>query len=149
MMQLMQLLAAFALGALLMYGYVRLKGHENAEVKRLRAKLTAKSDELSAYKGDVQEHFLETAKAVDDLTRSYQGVFEQLERDAHRLVGEAHFRGALEERLALERSTPEVASVEEVLDNPASAAQRPAPQPAVVAVRPAPPEAQLKPDPAG
>jgi uncharacterized membrane-anchored protein YhcB (DUF1043 family) len=147
MMQLVQLLAAFALGALLMYGYVRLKGHENAEVKRLRAKLTAKSDELSAYQGDVQEHFVETAKAIDDLTRSYQGVFEQLERDAHRLVGEAHFRGALEERLALERSTPEVPKVEEVLDNPASAAQRPA-RPAVVAVT-APQDAQLKPDPAG
>lgn len=148
-MQLVQLLAACAVGALLMYGYVRLKGRENAEVKRLQAKLTAKTDELDAYKGDVQEHFLGTAKAIDDLTRSYQGVFEQLEHDAHRLVGEAHFRSALGERLALERSTPEVATVAEILDNPASAAQRPAPNPAVVAVRPAPTDAQLKPDPAG
>jgi len=147
MMQLVQLLAACAVGALLMYGYVRLRGRENAEVKRLQARLTAKTDELSTYKSDVQEHFLGTAKAIDDLTRSYQGVFEQLERDAHRLVGEAHFRSALGERLALERSTPVVARVDEVLDNPASAAQRPAPQPAVVTVRPA--DAQLKPDPAG
>lgn len=149
MMQLVQLLAACVVGALLMYGYIRLRGGENAEVKRLQAKLTAKTDELSTYKSDVQEHFLGTAKAIDDLTRSYQGVFEQLEHDAHRLVGETHFRNALEARLALERSTPEVARVEEVLDNPASAAQRPNPQPAVVAVRPTPPDAQLKPDPAG
>lgn len=121
----LQLLVACAVGALLMYGYTRLRGRENAEVKRLQAKLTAKTDELAAYKSDVQEHFLGTAKAIDELTQSYQGVFEQLERDAHRLVGEAHFRGALAERLALERATPEVAAVDEVLDNPASAAGRP------------------------
>lgn len=130
----LQLLAACAVGALLMYGYIRLRGRENAEVKRLQAKLTAKTDELDAYKRDVREHFLGTAKAVDELTEAYKSVFEQLERDAHRLVGEAHFRGALEERLALERGTPKVAAVaemggkraDEVPDNPASG--QPAPR---------------------
>lgn len=148
MTDLFQLLAAFALGALLMYGFVRLRGRQDAEAKRLQARLTAKTDELAAYKSDVQEHFLGTARAIDELTRSYQGVFEQLERDAHRLVGEAHFRAALEERLALERATPEVARVDEtaddVLDNPASA-----PRPVVVAAGRASRDAQLKPDPAG
>lgn len=149
----LQLLVAFMLGALLMYGFVRLRGREDAEVKRLRAKLTAKTDELAAYKSDVQEHFLGTAKAMDELTTSYRGVFEQLEQGAHRLVGEAHFRDALGARLALERATPDLATVDEtvdrkgdetgneVLDNPASA-----PRSAVVAVRPAP-DAGLNPDP--
>ena len=84
MTQTLQLLAACALGALLMYGYLFLRGRGNAEVKRLQAKLTAKT--------------------------------EQLERDAHRLVGEGHFHGALEERRALDRSTPKVAAVRELND---------------------------------
>jgi len=144
----LQLLAAFMLGALLMYGFMRLRGREDAEVKRLRAKLTAKTDELAAYRSDVQEHFLGTAKAIDELTRSYRGVFEQLEQGAHRLVGEAHFRDALEARLALERAPPDLATVDEVLDNPASA-----PRPAVISVRPTPDAGlnpdRLKPDPTG
>jgi uncharacterized protein len=149
MMQLLQLLAACALGALLMYGFERLRGRENAEVKRLQAKLTAKTDELSAYKSDVQEHFLGTAQAIDALTRSYRGVFAQLERDAHRLVGETPFQRALAERQALERATPELAAVDEtplggaettpVPDNPAAASQTvTAPPPARPAVHPAP-----------
>lgn len=152
MIQLLQLLAACTLGALLMYGFERLRGRENAEVKRLQAKLTAKTDELSAYKSDVQEHFLGTAQAIDALTRSYQGVFAQLERDAHRLVGETHFQRALQERLALERAAPELAAVDETpliaemaaretadapLDNPAAAAPPTAAQ-ARPAVHPAP-----------
>lgn len=150
MMQVLQLLAACALGALLMYGFERLRGRENAEVKRLQAKLTAKTDELSAYKSDVQEHFLGTAQAIDALTRSYQGVFAQLERDAHRLVGETPFQRALAERLALERATPELAAVDETplgrtetedaaLDNPAAAPQTAtSTSPARPAVHPAP-----------
>lgn len=150
-MILLQLLAACAVGALLMYGYTRLRGREDAEVKRLRARLTAKTDELAAYKSDVQEHFLGTAKAVDALTRSYQDVFEQLERDARRLVGDGHFQGTLKPDAADPR-TPELATTDEavaeaadgavaesagkpadkgaddVLDNPASAAQRPVSQ---------------------
>lgn len=130
MTQTLQLLAACALGALLMWGYLSLRGRENAEVKRLQAKLTAKTDELAAYRSDVREHFLGTAEAVDELTESYKNVFEQLERDAHRLVGEGHFRGALEERRALGRSTPKVAAVREIAaetggevpDTPASVA---------------------------
>ena len=116
MTQTLQLLAACALGALLMYGYLFLRGRGNAEVKRLQAKLTAKTDELAAYKSNVREHFLGTAEAVDELTDLYKNVVEQLERDAHRLVGEGHFHGALEERRALDRSTPKVAAVRELND---------------------------------
>ncbi len=160
-----QLLAACAVGALLMYGYTRWRGHEDAEVKRLRARLTAKTDELAAYKSDVQEHFLDTAEAVDTLTRAHQEVFAQLERGAQRLVGDEHFQGALkpdapkpeEFKQVADRRTPELVTVgkavdypaeksvdettgepvdhsadtfnktDDVLDNPASAAQRPPP----------------------
>ena len=87
----LQLLVAFLVGALLMYGYTRVRGGENAEVRALKAKLETKTGELTAYKQDVQEHFLGTAEAIDSLTQSYRGVFEQLEADANRLVGETRF----------------------------------------------------------
>ena len=111
MIQLLQLLAACALGALLMYGFDRLRGRENAEVKRLQAKLTAKTDELSAYKSDVQEHFLGTAQAIDALTRSYQGVFAQLERATPELA-------AVDETPLTGRTAK---TANEPLDNPAAA----------------------------
>ena len=137
----LQLLAACALGALLMYGYLRWRGFEDAEVKRLRAKLTARTDELAAYKSDVREHFLGTAKAVDALTRAQQDVFAQLEGDAQRLVGDGlqalnphtttgnrppelvTVRKAVDEREA-DEATGKPAD-QEALDNPASAGQRP------------------------
>ena len=82
----LQLLVAFALGALLMYGFTRVRGGENAEIQQLKRQLEAKTQDLEAYKSDVQEHFLGTAEAVDTLTKSYRGVFEELERGANRLV---------------------------------------------------------------
>ena len=164
-MMILQLLAACAVGALLMYGYTRWRGREDVEVKRLRARLTAKTDELAAYKSDVREHFLDTAEAVDALTSAHQEVFAQLERGAQHLVGDGHFRGALKpdapkldvlkhvtNRLTpglvtagkavndpAEESVDEVTGkpvgqltdtfdkTDDVLDNPASASQRPPP----------------------
>lgn len=113
MIQLLQLLVACAVGALLMYGFFRVRGGDNAEVKRLQAQLKAKTDELNTYKGDVQEHFLGTARAIDGLTRSYQTVFEQLEYGAYRLVGEGQFRKALDNRVALEHNAPRVVAIDE------------------------------------
>lgn len=109
----LQLLVAFGVGALLMYGYTRIRGGENAEIRALQTKLGAKTAELEAYKQDVQEHFLGTAEAVDTLTQSYRGVFEQLEQGANRLVGETRFRGALNDRAALARGVPTVAVIDE------------------------------------
>lgn len=145
-MMVLQLLVACAAGALLMYGCLRWRGFEDAEVKRLRAKLTAKTDELVAYKSDVREHFLSTAKAVDALTRAQQDVFAQLEGDAQRLVGDGlqnalnphaatgsrppqlvTVRKAVDERETADEATGKPVDQEdkEVLDNPASAGQRP------------------------
>ncbi len=152
-MMLLQLLAAGVLGALLTYGYTRWRGREDAEVKRLRARLTAKTDELAAYKTEVQGHFLDTAEALDALTSAHRNVFEQLERGAQRLVGDGRQGALTPDALkpdALEQiarrvppelagsdtggaaeapvSTPEpdalAGTAEDVLDNPASAAQR-------------------------
>ena len=111
----LQLLVAFLVGALLMYGYSRIRGGQNAEVRALEAKLRAKTTELETYKQDVQEHFLGTAEAIDTLTQSYRSVFEQLEQDANRLVGETRFRGALSDRAAQARGVPTVAVVDETL----------------------------------
>ncbi len=123
----LQLLVAFLVGALLMYGYTRVWGGESAEVRALRAKLEAKTTELGAYKQDVQEHFLGTAEAIDSLTQSYRSVFEQLEADANRLVGETRFRGALKDRAASERGVETVAAIDETLRDGARG-QEPAPQ---------------------
>lgn len=113
MIQFWQLLAAFAVGALLTYGYFRLRGRENPEVRALQAKLRAKTDELDTYKSDVQEHFVGTAQAIDGLTKSYRNVFDQLEHDANRLLGARTFEDALEARAALERRTPELPAIDE------------------------------------
>lgn len=55
------------------------------------------------------------AEAIDSLTQSYQSVFEQLEADANRLVGETRFRGALRDRAASERGVKAVAAIDETL----------------------------------
>lgn len=109
----LQLLVAFALGALLMYGFTRVRGGEDAEIQRLKRQLGAKTRDLEAYKSDVQEHFLGTAEAVDTLTKSYRGVFEELERGANRLVGETRFRDALNDRASLARGVPTIAVIDE------------------------------------
>ena len=109
----LQLLVAFALGALLMYGFTRVRGGENAEIQRLRRQLETRTQDLEAYKSDVQEHFLGTAEAVDTLTKSYRGVFEELERGANRLVGETRFRDALNDRASLARGVPTIAVIDE------------------------------------
>ena len=109
----LQLLVAFALGALLMYGFTRVRGGENAEIQQLKRQLEAKTQDLEAYKSDVQEHFLGTAEAVDTLTKSYRGVFEELERGANRLVGETRFRDALNDHASLARGVPTIAVMDE------------------------------------
>lgn len=123
MMEFWQLLAACALGALLTYGYFTLRGRENHEVKGLQAKLSRKNDELERYKRDVQEHFVGTAQAIDDLTHSYRRVFDQLEHDAHQLLGERPFQDALAERAERERQTPELPVIDERLDRSESASE--------------------------
>ena len=111
----LQLLVAFLVGALLMYGYTRVRGSENAEIKALRAKLETKTNDFTAYKQDVPEHFPGTTEAIDALTQSYRGVFEQLEQGANRLVGETRFRGALKGRAALEQGVTTVTVIDETL----------------------------------
>lgn len=131
-MPFLQLLAAFVVGALLTYGFFSLRSRNNPEVKALSAKLSAKTEELNAYKGDVQEHMVGTAQAIDGLTRSYHTMFEQFEHDANRLLGQQRFQEALEKRAELEQQLPELPTIDErvVSTGPTEADdQRPTPQP--------------------
>ncbi len=96
-----------------MYGFTRVRGGEDAEIQALKRQLEAKTRDLEAYRSDVQEHFLGTAEAVDTLTKSYRGVFEELERGANRLVGETRFRDALNDRASLARGVPTIAVIDE------------------------------------
>lgn len=58
--------------------------------------------ELEAYREEVREHYVETARRVDRLTHAYKDVYDHLEHGAYRLVGEAELR----ERLDDGRSEP-------------------------------------------
>lgn len=53
--------------------------------------------ELDAYRGEVTEHYVETARRVDALTHAYKSVYDHLEDGAYRLVGEAELRHRLED----------------------------------------------------
>lgn len=115
-----QLLVAFLLGMLLMNVYIRIRRGRDGDIDRLHNQIAERDQQLENYKHEVQEHFVGTAEAVDNLTRSYRQVFDQLERDANRLVGENAFRRALSDRQALAEGVPTLALVDESLEPEAS-----------------------------
>lgn len=51
--------------------------------------------DLDAYRDDVANHYAETARKVDALTRAYKDVYDHLETGAYRLVGEEALRARL------------------------------------------------------
>lgn len=66
--------------------------------KQDKTELDAARQELQTYRQAVERHFIDTADAVDELTRSYQKVFTHLSRGAETLMSQESYRSQLEKR---------------------------------------------------
>ncbi|MDO4694803.1 MAG: DUF1043 family protein [Eikenella sp.] len=66
--------------------------------KQDKTELDAARQELQTYRQEVERHFIDTADAVDELTRSYQKVFSHLSRGAETLMSQESYRSQLEQR---------------------------------------------------
>lgn len=66
--------------------------------KQDKTELDAARQELQTYRQEVERHFIDTADAVDELTRSYQKVFTHLSRGAETLMSQESYRSQLEKR---------------------------------------------------
>ncbi|MDO4907200.1 YhcB family protein [Neisseria sp.] len=82
----------FAAGLLLMWLLMRPKASQH---KKERETLM---QEFGQYRRKVDEHFIETAAAVDELNRSYQKVIRHLSSGAHTLMGKETLQEQLTKR---------------------------------------------------
>ena len=90
-------LGGFLIGMLITLLFKRGNSKQQAELEEAKKA-------LQDYREAVNHHFIDTAEAVDELTRSYQNVFAQLSRGAEELMTpeapEAH-AGNAEQRVQL------------------------------------------------
>ncbi|MBH5329341.1 DUF1043 family protein [Eikenella sp. S3360] len=66
--------------------------------RKQQAELEEAKKALQDYREAVNHHFIDTADAVDELTRSYQNVFAQLSRGAEELMTPEAYRSQIEQR---------------------------------------------------
>lgn len=116
----------FAAGLLLMWLLLR------PRINRNRQDRETLMQEFGQYRRKVDEHFVETAAAVDELNRSYEKVVRHLSSGAHALMG----REALHAQLALRRDAS--VTVAYLADGSASGQAEP---PEEAAANPLPPDA--------
>ncbi len=83
-------IAGLALGMLVMWLIMRPKSNQE------RAKHDALNQQFQDYRRQVDQHFVDTAGAVDELNKSYQKVVQHLSSGAQSLMG----KEALQEQLA-------------------------------------------------
>jgi len=83
------LLAGLILGALVTLAVTRRAGGGRSAGDLRR--------ELDQYRDDVANHYANTARKIDTLTRAYKDVYDHLEEGAHRLVGEEPLRARLQD----------------------------------------------------
>ncbi len=83
------LLAGLILGALVTLAVTRRAGGGRSAGDLRR--------ELDQYRDDVANHYADTARKIDTLTRAYKDVYDHLEEGAHRLVGEEPLRARLQD----------------------------------------------------
>ena len=84
-------LGGFLIGILITLLFKRGSGKQQAELEEAKKA-------LQDYREAVNHHFIDTAEAVDELTRSYQNVFAQLSRGAEELMTPEAYRSQLEQR---------------------------------------------------
>lgn len=80
----------FILGLIVMWLLSRLtgSGKQSRQLKK----------ELNQYQKNVDQHFIQTAEAVDELNRSYQNVIQQLSHGAHQLMSQKILQEQLTKR---------------------------------------------------
>ena len=84
-------LGGFLIGVLITLLFKRGNSKQQAELEEAKKA-------LQDYREAVNHHFIDTAEAVDELTRSYQNVFAQLSRGAEELMTPEAYRNQLEQR---------------------------------------------------
>lgn len=82
-------------GMLLSYLIYRLRNGTNGQRSQAYNELKQQFDD---YRAQVNAHFSKTADAVDNLTKSYQTVFNQLTRGAEKLMDKKSFYAEVEKR---------------------------------------------------
>ncbi|MCQ9327530.1 YhcB family protein [Neisseria dentiae] len=82
----------FAAGLLLMWLVLRPKANQHKQERETLMQ------EFGQYRRKVDEHFVETAAAVDELNRSYQKVIQHLSSGAHTLMGKETLQEQLTKR---------------------------------------------------
>jgi uncharacterized membrane-anchored protein YhcB (DUF1043 family) len=78
------------------------RDQELLETREQLQHMVQRDREVSDYKGKVDDHFVETAALINQMTQSYKAVYDHLEKGAVSLVG----RENLQKRLANIRSEP-------------------------------------------
>lgn len=102
------------IGGLFMY-FARTGGKPENSVKAVEEK-------LENYQQDVETHFAKTADLIDNLTGSYQEVFEHLSQSAEKLLTEEQIKNQLINRKSREVTIKYLKSsadaTEEIVDDP-------------------------------
>ncbi|OSI16941.1 YhcB family protein [Neisseria dumasiana] len=85
-------LAGLVCGLLIMWLILRSKVNQNRQDRETLMQ------EFGQYRQKVDEHFIETAAAVDDLNRSYQKVIQHFSKSAHSLMDKKTLQEQLNKR---------------------------------------------------
>lgn len=88
MIQILSGVGLFFLGIMVGAVFHRSFQGETSKNKRLEQKLAELQDTHSRYQAEVSEHFMDTAKAVQTLNKSYRDVHSQLAKGASRLCND-------------------------------------------------------------
>lgn len=80
---------------------------DNKKIARLQQKLTESEDRYTRYQADVTSHFMDTARKVQSLNKSYRDVNNQLAAGARKLCEDSD----MEEFLSLNFEHPSEASL--------------------------------------
>jgi uncharacterized membrane-anchored protein YhcB (DUF1043 family) len=78
------------------------RNQELLQIKEQLQHMVQRDREMSGYKSQVDDHFVETAALINQMTQSYKAVYDHLEKGAVALVG----RENLQKRLGNIRSEP-------------------------------------------
>jgi len=90
MIQILSGVGLFFLGIMVGAVFHRSFQGETSKNKRLEQKLAELQDTYSRYQAEVSEHFMDTAKAVQTLNKSYRDVHSQLAKGASKLCNDDH-----------------------------------------------------------